>query len=198
MTSPFRRCGARVAAVAVLLLVALLHTLSPPAVSAQEPATLPQVRLVFSGTGQQPLGSIYICSGSAVASCARFMGGNYDIDPDLESRGAQRLEVNDTGTLGGQATFLLYFSPGRSRRWLGYEVTVRTGNAISVVAPASGKIEASGPMAPMNGVRVLQGELFSIIPDGPAVIDLDLRSLGYSPFPQPDVPGISITVRRIR
>ena len=81
--------------------------------------------------------------------------------------------------------------------WIGYEVTVQTGNPVSVVAPASGKIEASGAMAPVNGLSVLQGQLFSIIPEVPAVIDLDLNSLDDTSFPQP-VPGIGITVRRIK
>lgn len=124
------------------------------------------------------------------------MRTNYDMNPDLASRGGQRLNINDTGNLGGQATFLLYLiNPVWSA---GYEVTVQTGNPVSVVAPASGKIEASGAMAPVNGLSVLQGQLFSIIPEVPAVIDLDLITLNYAPFPQPDVPGIGITVRRIK
>lgn len=185
------------AAVNVLLAFAFLHALSPVAVSAQESATLPQIRLVSSSQWQYGL-EVYLCSGPAVASCKDFMRTTYDMNPDLASRGGQRLQINDTGTLAGRPTFLLYLKPGLGGRWVGYEVTVQTGNPVSVVAPASGKIEASGAMAPVNGLSVLQGQLFSIIPEVPAVIDLDLITLNYSPFPQPDVPGISITVRRIK
>lgn len=185
-----------VIAVKVLLACAFLHALSPAAASAQESATLPQIRLVSSSQWRYGL-QVYLCSGPAVASCQEFMGTNFDMNPDLASHGGQRLKVNDTGTLAGRPTFLLYFNRSPIQ-WVGYEVTVRTGNPVSVVAPASGKIEASGAMAPVNGLSVLQGQLFSIIPEVPAVIDLDPITLNYVPFPQPDVPGIGITVRRIK
>lgn len=197
-----------VTAVHLLLAFAFLHGLSPVAVSAQELTTLPQIRVVSSDP-RATFNNIELCAGPAVAGCRDHMAGNNLVfGAVLEERGAQRLRLNDTGNLRGSATFLLYIQ-GMPRVGYRLEVTVETGIPVSIVTPASGRIVASGATASVNGVRVLQGQLFSLIPDVPAVIDLDVSKLWdfahanefadvQTPYPQPDVPGIGITVRRIQ
>lgn len=191
-----------VAAVNLLLAFAFLFALSPDAVAAQQPAELPQIRFVSSDQGAG-INYIELCAGSAVAGCRAVLRpeGNVFLGPLLEAQGAQRLKVNDTGNLGGSATFLVFIQSYSSFA-VTLEVTVQiTGDAVSIVAPVSGRIEASGAMAPMNGLHVLQGQLFSIVPDVPAVIDLDLHKLWdvasrNTPYPQ-NIPGVRITVRAI-
>ena len=170
-----------------LLLAVLSHAL-PPAVQAQESTTLPQIRLVNQRSAI--VSNLYLCVGSDWAACRTTAEAKVRADPsysfpESDNLGGRKVSPNETVDLGGVGSFALFLTVsdlvGRLRFMRVVDVHPGAAPLVSVTAPLTGTLQASGAMASLNGVAVTQGDtLFSVVRSVPRLVDFDVVTYNSS------------------